>query len=265
MDIKEYINSGILDLYVVGSLSPEEKREVERNASLYPEIKAELEAIQSTMNSFAAKHAVPPGSDLKNKIWNAIMESEKRQPTRVVPIVSNNFAKYLAAASIVLFAISTFFAVMFANKYKDASVQIALLEKQNLQLAQQYADANTLYQKTNYHMSFVNDPHTAKVMMSGTATHPGMTAMVYWNKDTKQAMVAIDTLPMNPSGMQYELWAINDKGTPIAEGVFDAGTKDMLLMKQVDNATAFAVTLEKRGGVDSPTMSQMYVMGKVNS
>jgi anti-sigma-K factor RskA len=102
-------------------------------------------------------------------------------------------------------------------------------------------------------------------MMSGTPAHPGMEAKVYWNKQTKQAMVAIDTLPMNPQGMQYELWAINDKGTPVAEGVFDAGTKDMLLMKQVDNATAFAVTLEKQGGVDSPTMSQMYVMGKVNS
>ncbi len=155
--------------------------------------------------------------------------------------------------------------MLFANKFKDASVQIALLERQNLQLARQYADANTLYQKTSFHMNFVNDPHTAKVMMSGTPAHPGMKAKVYWNKQTRQAMIAIDTLPMNPSGMQYELWAINDKGALVAEGVFDAGTKDMLPMKQVDNATAFAVTLEKRGGVDSPTMSQMYMMGKVNS
>jgi anti-sigma-K factor RskA len=264
VDIKEYINSGVLDLYVFGSLSPEEKRDVERNASLYPEIKAELDNIESTMNAFARKHAVPPGSDLKSKIWNAIQESEEEQPAKVISF-NSNFTKYLAAASIILFVISTTFAVLFANKYKEASDEITALEKQNLQLAQQYANANTLYQKTSFHMNFVNDPHTMKVMMSGTPAHPGMEAKVYWNKETKQAMVAIDTLPMNPQGMQYELWAISDKGTPIAEGVFDAGTKDMLLMKQVDHATAFAVTLEKRGGVDSPTMSQMYVMGKVNS
>jgi len=266
VDIKEYINSGVLDLYVFGSLSPEERREVEKNAALYPEVKAELESIESTMATFAAKHAVPPAPDLKNQIWNAIQELQQTQPVKVVSINNNyHLARYLAAASIVLFCISTFFAILFANKYKDAQNEIATLQIQNLRLAQQYADANTLYQKASFHMAFVKDPHTMKVMMNATPDHPGMEAMVYWNMESKQAMVAIDSLPMNSSDKQYELWAIPAKGAPIAEGVFDAGTKDMIAVKSVDDGvTMFAVTLEKRGGVDSPTMNQMYVAGKVN-
>jgi hypothetical protein len=38
---------------------------------------------------------------------------------------------------------------------------------------------------------------------------------------------------------------------------------DFSAMKQVQNATAFAITLEPRGGSPSPTMDQMYVMGSI--
>mgnify|MGYP003490439965 FL=1 len=31
-------------------------------------------------------------------------------------------------------------------------------------------------------------------------------------------------------------------------------------MTNIDNAQAFAITMEKEGGVPSPTMSEMYVM-----
>jgi len=35
-------------------------------------------------------------------------------------------------------------------------------------------------------------------------------------------------------------------------------------MKKIAHASAFAVTLEPRGGSATPTMDQMYVLGKVS-
>ena len=35
-------------------------------------------------------------------------------------------------------------------------------------------------------------------------------------------------------------------------------------MKVINHAEAFAITLEKQGGSKTPTMSEMYVMGKVS-
>ena len=49
MDVKEYIASGILELYVAGALSPEENLEVQHYALQYPEIQKEIEAIENAV------------------------------------------------------------------------------------------------------------------------------------------------------------------------------------------------------------------------
>ncbi len=44
MNISAYIDSGILEEYALGIVSPQEKQEVECLTQVYPELKAELEA-----------------------------------------------------------------------------------------------------------------------------------------------------------------------------------------------------------------------------
>jgi predicted dinucleotide-binding enzyme len=61
MDIKAYIESGILELYVMEALSPQEMREVEVLAVQYPAVKAEIAQIQDALNEYVLVHA--------NKSW----------------------------------------------------------------------------------------------------------------------------------------------------------------------------------------------------
>ncbi|MNG37643.1 Anti-sigma-K factor rskA [compost metagenome] len=73
-------------------------------------------------------------------------------------------------------------------------------------------------------------------------------------------------LPANDQDHQYQLWALVD-GKPVDLGVFDAKADSahiLLKMKEINGAQAFAVTLEKRGGSATPTMTQMIVMGGVS-
>lgn len=73
-------------------------------------------------------------------------------------------------------------------------------------------------------------------------------------------------LPLNDEAHQYQLWALVN-GKPVDLGVFDvkADAEHILVkMKEIGGAQAFAVTLEKRGGVASPTMEQMIAMGGVS-
>jgi hypothetical protein len=47
-------------------------------------------------------------------------------------------------------------------------------------------------------------------------------------------------------------------------GMLDNDAKSTLQrMKITPKAQAFAVTLEKKGGVTAPTMTEMYVIGKI--
>ena len=57
-DIKAYIESGILELYVLGDVSPEERRQVEEMAVKHPAVKAELDEIERSMEFYAEQNAV---------------------------------------------------------------------------------------------------------------------------------------------------------------------------------------------------------------
>jgi anti-sigma-K factor RskA len=64
-----------------------------------------------------------------------------------------------------------------------------------------------------------------------------------------------------PPGKQYQLWAIVD-GKPVDAGMV-GDCEGLCKMKVINRAEAFAITLEKEGGSSAPTLTAMYVMGKV--
>ena len=72
MDIKEYISSGIIENYVLGNVSPQEKQEVECMSHIYPEIKTELEQLQTAIENIAFTLEKNPPAHLKSKILDAI-------------------------------------------------------------------------------------------------------------------------------------------------------------------------------------------------
>ena len=57
-DVKAYIESGILELYVLGDVSAEEKLQVEDMAAKYPAVKAEIAEIEKSMELYAEANAV---------------------------------------------------------------------------------------------------------------------------------------------------------------------------------------------------------------
>ena len=59
-DIKSYLESGILEQYVLGDLSNEEMLEVEQNSMIYPEIKSEIIEIESALLNYALYNSIEP-------------------------------------------------------------------------------------------------------------------------------------------------------------------------------------------------------------
>ena len=54
MDIQSFIQSGLLEAYVLGQCSAEERTQVERMAAEHAEVRAELSSIEASLESFAA-------------------------------------------------------------------------------------------------------------------------------------------------------------------------------------------------------------------
>jgi hypothetical protein len=72
MKVKEYIDSGILESYVLGSASEEETRELLRLKKQYPEIQQALHELEIDMERIAEHMAITPPPGMWNKIEDGI-------------------------------------------------------------------------------------------------------------------------------------------------------------------------------------------------
>jgi anti-sigma-K factor RskA len=109
----------------------------------------------------------------------------------------------------------------------------------------------------------MDNPQFKRVIMKGTANAPEALASVYWNDSSKEVYLRIQNMKDLTQEKQYQLWAIID-GKPVDAGVFDGNLAGLLKMKDIARgASNFAVTIEPRGGQQSPTMETLQVLGNV--
>lgn len=143
--------------------------------------------------------------------------------------------RYLVAASLILLAVSAGLNYHYYNKYQDTLSNYAIL----------------------------SDSGTVSVSLQGVAGMENNRATVYWRSEDKNVYLQADHLPPAPAGKQYQLWALMD-GKPVDAGLLRNG-ENLCRMKPVQKAQAFAITLENAGGSPTPTLSRLYVLGKVRS
>ncbi len=79
MDIKEYISSGILEQYVLGTISKEESLEVEKVATMHTEVQKEIEEISNAIEQYAMENAVEPSRNVKTFLIATIDYMERME------------------------------------------------------------------------------------------------------------------------------------------------------------------------------------------
>jgi len=271
-DIKAYIESGILELYALGDGSPEEREQVEKMAAAHPAVQTELRDIENALELYAAENAVQPAEQHRHKVLNSLLTNFADDSTfrsknteaeakvvSIPPRSTGNFYKYAFAASITLLIGSLVALYSIYNELQNSNQLLIVLNSQN-----------TKFSKTINHMDDELDvfrDSTFKLLkLKGTPKLPSAQMTVAWSPVKKKVMIDMVgmQLPDNDQAHQYQLWAIVN-GKPVDLGVFDKTTTDsvdMKLMKPVEQAVAFAVTLEPRGGSVNPTMNEMVVIGQ---
>ena len=275
MDSKEYISSGILESYILGHASPEEAGILECVMKNNAEVKAAYEEAQKTFELLATAQAVTPPNDLKSKIWDKIqLEQNVEDEKPVIPLNSvepkaeiqqietqerkiekSNGWKNFAVAATVLFLVSIGANLYWMSSQNEMKNELAVLksDKQSQNLAMQ-----NLEQK----LKITSNPNMLKIVLAGVEKHPESNAVVYWDKTSKDVYLTANSLPKAPEGMQYQLWAIAD-GKPVSAGMYTDDKDAKIALANIPSAQAFAITLEKEGGSEIPTMENMYVMGGV--
>ncbi|MFC0515033.1 hypothetical protein ACFFGT_12520 [Mucilaginibacter angelicae] len=82
--MKEYIDSGILEVFVMGAATNEEVKELMYMKAKYPEVDEALKQLETDMEKIAANMAVAPPPGTWNKIEDEINELIRREETQPV-------------------------------------------------------------------------------------------------------------------------------------------------------------------------------------
>lgn len=273
MNVKEYIESGILEAYALGALSEQERAQVEADIAMYPELADELTAIEQSLAQLANEHAQKPPAFLQDQIWNAIDggidDTSGGTPTRNIPVSPQ--APQSAARQV-----SWVRAAMWAAILVSVATNFILLSQRNETREQFTAKVDSMaiqqQQLTDIVVSvraerdMIADPATIKVEMGSLKEGKTMSSTIFWNKEKNEAYLALNNMPAAPEGKQYQLWILQD-GTPVSMGVIpDEMVVEKGMMKvnaSIPNGQAFAISLEQDGGSETPTDVQ--ILGAVSS
>lgn len=251
------IESGDLELYVLGELPESEARAIDLLRKKHAQINQEIESIENALNAYAKIHSLTPKADLQNKIATKLSFN-----TKIVKPSFINFS-FAVAASFVIAILSGAAALYFYSQYQQSSSRLQALQQEQ----------NVVASKTNYleqeidslqqQLNIIANPLFKQIALAGQSFMPEAKATVYFNPQEGVVYINSAQLPPIDADKQYQLWAIVD-GKPVDLGVLEKDTS-FQLMKNIKKPAAFAITLEPLGGKPEPTLSNMCVLGAVNA
>jgi len=181
---KEIIENGWVEKYVLGLTSEEESSEVERLATLYPEIQ---ENINIT----------------RNKIFSKFNRS-LTQPALRKSFMNKRKMNILTIVIVSLFSLGFCFLAR-----EHFSLQ-AIYSEQGRKLAQEQAKVNQLASFTQFaseQSDFLHCADTRRIKLKGCVASPNSEVMVFQSVKTGRMMLRVIDLPELPVGQHYEVWA----------------------------------------------------------
>lgn len=254
MDKKQFLESGLLQQYVLGLTTPEETNLVEHFISLYPDVRKEVNMLQGAMEDYAKQYAIPPPRRLKKKILSEI--NSKPEPKRwswQVQRLSATQLRYLGFSCLFLiialgFCYSWWHQQLLSNELSQSRTQYqGLLHQQGV--LEQW-------------VGFIEHEHTHVVHLQGTRIAQGAHAVAYWNAAVQKACIDFVEMPALPNDKQYQIWA-DVHGEMINLGLLVAQEKHFQHIQFIQEASSLNITIEPEGGSEHPTVSLLMANGSM--
>jgi len=271
---QEYIDSGILELYVYGKLNEDEAAEVQKMAQHYEEINQEIIAIEQALilvsGSVAPALSVKNYETIKNHIFIPKSEEVKKELVQKMPAKSTNdpFTMtliYTGWITVIIVLLVSFYYYDLLEKESKLKQNTLELEKNDLN--NKLLKLQLKNDEAEHLISVFRDTSNIVVPLQGQDAAPKAFAKIYWNKKNKTIYIDALGLPSPPFGMVYQVWAFKlNPLTPTNLGVMDSYQKEgrkFFKVNPLGEIDAFGISLEPEGGNETPTLEQLFALGKV--
>ncbi len=183
MTKKEIIENGWVEKYVLGLTTEEESSEVERLASLYPEIQDNINVARNKICSKFNRSLTQPA------LRNSFMNKRKMMILTVTGV--------------------SLFSLGFCFLCREHFSLRAEYSAQHMQLAQEQARVYQLSSFTKLaseQSCFLHSPDTRRIRLKGCDNHPDAEVMIFQDTKTGKMMLRVIDLPELEEGHYYEVW-----------------------------------------------------------
>jgi len=242
--IKIFLDTDLLEKYLLGSTSTEESLRVERYIAMYPEVREAYNELQENLETFAKLHALKTPEGLKEQILFRIKQ-EKRSRSKFY-----RFAVAASIAALIFAGASYFFYNQNQSLQEENSIVTSKIQDLENDMKIQLEDIRNQY-------IVLNNPNTRRYSVNGNKKAEELKAVAYINPVKKLSYINVSNLPQLPENKCFQMWA-EVNGEMVNLGIikqFDDKEK-LLALPYADNAVGY-ITIEPQGGNNTPTVQNI--------
>ncbi len=228
--------------------------------------------------AYAAPSQTPP-SELKERIFAQIQAEpvplSSREERKIGLIeaqlerLRKSRQKWITASWSLGFAL---IAVAVGLTWYTGQLQEDVLrQKQRLQIGELVIkDLRAELVKKEQILRVIQTPRVRMVQLKGQPPAQSASGTVLWDPAQRKAVIYVANLPQLPSDRDYQLWMLRGD-QPIDAGIFQVDSQGASQAISIDtiadtaNLSAFAVSLEPKGGVPQQPTGALYLLGVVTS
>lgn len=242
--IKIFLDSDLLEKYLLGTTNTQEALQCERYIAMYPEVRDTFDELQENLEEFAKLHAMKTPEGLKEKILARIRaENTSRK----------KFFRYAIAASFAafLFAGASYF---FWNQNQNLKEQNTMVTNEIKVLKENMREG---LEDVRNQFIVLQSPQTKKYNVKGNTRAKDLKAVAYVNPIKKLSYINVSKLPNLPESQCYQMWA-EVNGEMINLGVIkeSTGKEELMALPYSEEAVGY-ITIEPQGGNETPTVENI--------
>ncbi len=233
-------------------LSPAERAEVVGYLVTYPALRQELNEIERSLEIYAMSASLPAPAGLKDRILHEIKDEIVPERTISGNEGKNKIGIWPAVAA--LFGLGILlFGYLFWQKNNDLNrleQDFNALRDTCRESTQQLTEQLQILQQLTY-------PDNKILPFQATPGFASTDLYLHHNSVTRRNFIQVRNLPQLTANQSFQLWSLKPNQAPAPLDVFDPPANGLIEVRYVDGTETYAITIEPRGGKDTPTLEQL--------
>jgi anti-sigma-K factor RskA len=261
----------LASLHVLGLLTPPEARAFAANLARDPELQALVTSLFAARDALAGTApAATPSPEVKHQLMAKLAARVKKPALRPTAKPAWSLPAFWLP-----WAVATAAVVICVHQTLDQRDLQSTVRNQNARITELDQLADTLRGATNQLSQTVANLQSATkladvriaLLSSLLSDSPKAVAVSLWDNQQQSGVFVVQNLKPLPADRDYQLWVIDPQyAIPVSAGVFQVDNTGNVRLhfktdKAILTADKFAVTLEPKGGLPTPTLKNLVLMG----